>query len=312
MDLRAYDVIDARGPVLLIVPAPIKRSYIWDLAPWASVVNHAVRAGMRVFLINWKDPRGEASRAGLRDYVDECIINSLRSIEAETGARKAFLAGHSLGGTLAVIFASLYPHRVRGLVLVGAPINLGENAGDLAPMVLASPNAHLLTDQWGDVPGSFMSVLSSVASPSTFIWERWADLLATSNDARARQTHLLVARWMLDELAMPRDFFRDVVERLYRENRFMSGDLEVGGMRASPRQVEAPILSVIDPRCRIVPPASVLPFHDAAGSTDTEVLFYEGDIGVAIQHLGLLVGNNAHGAIWPRVMSWIHDRARRS
>jgi polyhydroxyalkanoate synthase len=310
MNLRAYDVRDESGPVLLIVPAPIKRSYIWDLAPWASVVRLAVAAGIRVFLVDWKEPQGEASRAGLREYADECIINSLRVIEAQTGARKAFLAGHSLGGTLAAIFASLYPHRIRGLVLVGAPIDLGVNAGDLAPLVMASPNAHLLTHRWSDVPGSFISVLSSLASPSTFIWERWVDMLTSLKDARARQTHFLVTRWMLDEVAMPGDFFKEVIELLYRENRFITGNLEVGGMPALPQQVEAPILSVIDPRCRIVPPGSVLPFHDAAGSKDTGVLLYEGDTGVAIQHLGLLVGKNAHKSIWPRVMNWIHDRAR--
>lgn len=312
MDLRAYRENEGSGPVLLIVPAPIKRSYIWDLAPWASVVGEALRAGIRVFLIDWKESRGKPSTAGLADYADEFIDESLRAIEEETGIHEVFLTGHSLGGTLSAIFASLHPFSIRGLILVGAPINLGENAGDLAPMVLASPRAHELTARWGDVPGSFMSVMSSVASPSTFVWERWTDLIAASKDERERETHLLVTRWMLDELPMPRDLFRDVVELLYRENRFMSGDLEVSGRRALPRKVRAPILSVVDPRCRIVPPESVLPFHDVVGSTDTQVLHYRGDTGVAVQHLGLLVGRNAHRDIWPRIMNWIHDRARGS
>src|SRR3954469_5448852 len=37
-----------RGPILLIIPAPVKRAYIWDLLPEVSVVRHCLRRGLRV------------------------------------------------------------------------------------------------------------------------------------------------------------------------------------------------------------------------------------------------------------------------
>ena len=62
---------------------------------------------------------------------------------------------------------------------------------------------------------------------------------------------------------------------------------------------------MIDPRCRLVPPAAVLPFVEAVASRDKTVLDYAGDLGVSLQHVGPLVGRNAHALLWPRIVAWI-------
>jgi len=54
LQLRAYGG-DRTGPVLLIVPAPIKRAYIWDLAPGISVVERCRRHGLTVYLVEWTE-----------------------------------------------------------------------------------------------------------------------------------------------------------------------------------------------------------------------------------------------------------------
>ena len=124
--IRAYHEPDAKGPALLIVPAPIKRSYIWDLLPEVSVVRHALRRGARVHLLEWTTPGPAEDGFGLADYADRLIATALDAIEADGDGAAAVLAGHSLGGTLAAGFATLHPKRVRGLILVDAPLAFGE------------------------------------------------------------------------------------------------------------------------------------------------------------------------------------------
>jgi polyhydroxyalkanoate synthase subunit PhaC len=55
--LRAYQPPGAapRGPVLLIVPAPIECAYVWDLLPEVSVVRRCLGRGLRVYLLEWLD-----------------------------------------------------------------------------------------------------------------------------------------------------------------------------------------------------------------------------------------------------------------
>jgi polyhydroxyalkanoate synthase len=291
---------------LLLLPAPIKRAYIWDLAPGASVVEQCLRHGLRVYLLQWEQPGDAEQACGLAEYADRLLLEGLDAIAAETGQDHVFLAGHSLGGTLAAIFAALHPERVRGLALLEAPLHFAPDGGALERLVAVAPPATVLTSLLGNVAGTFLDLVSIAASPSSFVWARWLDWFASLPDSEARLRHLRVVRWTLDELPLAQRLFEEVVELLYRQDSFLRGTLVVSGRRAGPKQVQAPLLSVVDPRSRLVPPQSVLPFHAAASSAEAEVLWYRGDTGVALQHVGALVGRSARQEVWPAIVRWLH------
>jgi polyhydroxyalkanoate synthase len=108
---------------------------------------------------------------------------------------------------------------------------------------------------------------------------------------------------------MTRRLFEDVAEQLYRQNRFAQGKLELAGRRADPRAIAVPIVAVADPRSHIIPTVSVAAYRKRTGSPDVQLLPYDGDIGVMLQHVGVLVGENAHAALWPRILDWIQKHA---
>lgn len=288
------------GPVLLLVPAPIKRAYIWDLAPSCSVVRRALDAGCRVYLIEWREPIDQGW--GLADYAERMILACLDAIAEETGERGAFLAGHSLGGTLAAVFSALHAERVRGLVLLAAPLHFAPDAGVLSVLLADLPVERLPA---GPVPGSFLNAVGLAAAPATFGLAPWLDWWASLPDADARDTLLRVQRWTLDELPLPGRLLAEVVDRLYREDAFARGALSLGGRRAAPAEVTAPLLCVVDRRCPLVPPAAMLPVLRGAGSPEKMLLYYEGDAGVLLQHVGMLVGRSAHQRLWPEILRWI-------
>src|SRR5256885_714912 len=68
LTLKAYGKGEHTGPTVLIVPAPIKRAYIWDLVPWASVVQQYLRHGVQVYLIQWERPCSNDQCLGLAEY----------------------------------------------------------------------------------------------------------------------------------------------------------------------------------------------------------------------------------------------------
>jgi polyhydroxyalkanoate synthase len=306
LTLRAYGERQSDQPCLLIVPAPIKRSYIWDLAPWASAVGQCLRGRIQVYLIDWARPGPELQDFGLAEYADRLIGDCLRAIGHEIGVARAFLAGHSLGGTQAAIFAALHPELVQGLVLLGASLHFGKEIGDLDRLAAISPPAQVITASLGNMPGSGLSLASWLASPRAFEADRWQDWAASLSDPWAMQTHVRVERWTLDETPLARRFFEETLELLYRQDRFQRGALKVSGRRVGPALVSAPLLSVVDGECRVVPSESVLPFCEAAASRDKQVLWYHGDTGVALRHVGMLVGRSAHAQLWPEIVRWLH------
>lgn len=304
--LRRYSPDSATGPVVLLVPAPIKRWYVWDLQPDRSVVARCVAAGLRVFLVEWTDAGPDEQERGLEEYADTLLSTCLGVIGEQTG-NPALLAGHSLGGTLAAICAARHPQLVAGLVLLESPLHFGSDAGAFAPLVAAAPHARWLRSSGQGVAGSFLNAVSAAASPWSFQLERYLDLVRSLTDPTALATHLRVERWTLDEFALPGRLYQDVVEKLYRRDEFMAGTLEVNGARVGPASLTAPMVNVLDPRSVVVPPRSILSFHSAAASRDKRVLHYRGDVGVALQHVGVLVGRGAHRELWPQLLDWMQS-----
>src|SRR5690554_6541164 len=74
LTLRNYDPEPRAGPVLLIVPAPIKRAYIWDLLPQASVVRRGLENGLSVYLAYWEHPGRDGRSFGLADYAERFML----------------------------------------------------------------------------------------------------------------------------------------------------------------------------------------------------------------------------------------------
>ncbi|HYD70890.1 alpha/beta fold hydrolase [Azospirillum sp.] len=300
--LRAYGG-PADGPALLIVPAPIKRPYIWDIAPGSSAVRRCLDAGLRVHLIEWTEPDEGAPDTGLADYADRHIAAAVDAVQAGGGAKRVLLAGHSLGGTLAAVFAAAHPQRVAALLLLEAPLAFGPNAGDLAALVAKAPPAGTLLDGAASVPGSLLNNASVRAAPDAFSGEVWRDRLASLGDPQDTRLHTRVIRWTLDEFAMPARLFEDVVERLYREDRFAKGTLPLGSRTVGSAAIACPVLAVVDPRSTVIPAAATLSALSAV--PEVRVLHYTGDRGVALQHVGVLVGRSAHEGLWPQITEWL-------
>jgi polyhydroxyalkanoate synthase subunit PhaC len=300
--LRGYGGSEV-GPCLLIVAAPIKRPYIWDLAPAVSAVRFCLNQGLRLYLLEWTPPSPGNSNAGLAEYTEEAIGEAVARLAGETGTRP-FLMGHSLGGTFAAIFAALAPEAARGLALLGAPLCFRPGISRFRDAIVAIAPSNLAKMEV--VPGSLLSQLSAWASPETFVWSRLLDATLSSADPVARAVHARVERWALDEVPLPTRLVHEILEWLYREDRLCRGTLSIGERTAAPSRLRLPTLAVVNPRDEIAPPASVLPFIDAMPGKDVRVLEYPGEVGVGLQHLGILVGRQAYARVWPEIISWLN------
>lgn len=314
LKLRRYGPLAAEAPPVLLVPAPIKRSYIWDLAPEVSVVMRWLERGYRVYLAEWLplDDDDTARDHGLADYADRLLGACRRAIAADGAEGKPVIAGHSLGGILAAIHGCLYPDELRATILLESPLHFQPAFCCFNKLVKATPDARQIAETFGHVPGVFLNTMSAMAEPQAFQWERMLDRWLSMADPKALATHMQVERWTHDEFALPGRLFAELVESLYRRDALTQGELDIGGRRIGPRELTTPLLSVIDPRSKLIPPAAVLPFHEAAASPRKQVLHYEGDIGVNLQHVGVLVGRSAHARLWPAIFDWLDPEPTRA
>ena len=302
--LRAYGGATA-GPPLLIIAAPIKRPYIWDLADSVSVVRHCLQRRLRVYLLEWMPP-SRGGNTGLADYAGRLIGEAVARLAQDAGVAKPFIMGHSLGGTLAAIFAAIDPPSVRGLVLLSAPVCFEPGSCRFrdALVAMAPPSLSVMEI----VPGSLLTQLSMMASPETFLWSRLIDAALSLGDPRALALHARVERWALDEFPLPGRLVHEILEWLYRENRFCAGALQIREKVVGPSSLRLPVLAVVNTADAIAPARSIMPCLNAIPRGYAHLIKYPGEIGVALQHLAILVGRRAFAAVWPEIISWLHDQ----
>lgn len=292
---------------LLIVAAPIKRPYIWDLTPSSSAIRFCLGQGLRVHFLEWLPATRDTNSIGLDEYtraISDCV-----AVSRGDGGPKPFLIGHSLGGTLAAIHAASAPGSIQGLVLLGAPLcfepkqsRFRDALVSLVPSTLPGANPF---------PGSLLSHMSALASPDTFVWSRLIDAALSLTDQHAMDIHARVERWALDEVPLPGKLVQQIIEWLYRENRFCRGTLKIGDALVGPTSLSAPVLAVVNTADDVAPMASLKPFTDSLPSKDVRIVEYPGEIGVCLQHLGILVGREALATVWPDIMAWIDLRSEK-
>jgi polyhydroxyalkanoate synthase len=299
--LRCYGHPSAAHAGALIVPAPIKRAYIWDIEPQRSVVRNLLASGLGIYLIEWTDDL-DGGLAEISNLLGRCLDNVI----ARNGSAVALL-GHSLGGTLASLLAAMRPDAVACLVLLEAPLRFGTEAGAFAPFTIAALDMPAI-DRLGRIPGAVLDWFSVAADPMSYGLLPALDALISAGDPDLSTTHMRVRRWTLDEFAMPARLFRDIVITLYRDDEFYGGALAIDEQHLGPDHMTMPILAVVNPINPDVPPWSTLRFLEQTHAPSCTVLNYAGEPGVALQHVGILVGRQAHATVWPRISGWLQER----
>jgi polyhydroxyalkanoate synthase len=245
-----------------------------------------------------------AGNCGLDEYV-LAISEAVATITTAAGGAKPSLIGHSLGGTLAAMYGALLPESIRSLVLLGAPLCFEPSQNQFRDALVT-----LVPQEISDAdpfPGSLLSHASALASPRAFIWSRLMDAAMSIADPIAMAIHARVERWALDEMPLPGKLVYQIIEWLYRENRFCSNELKIGEKFIGPSTLSVPTLAVVNSADDVAPLISLKPFAAAMAKT-VQIIEYPGELGVCLQHLGILVGRHAQAHVWPEILSWLKSQ----
>jgi pimeloyl-ACP methyl ester carboxylesterase len=112
----AFDVLgDAAGPPVVFVHGLTNRRQGWD--PITDLLGSALQC-VRV------DLRGHGESSLAPDYAMLSLVGDVRAVVDELGIEEPALVGHSLGGTVAAVYAALHP--ARAVVCVDQALRFGD------------------------------------------------------------------------------------------------------------------------------------------------------------------------------------------
>jgi polyhydroxyalkanoate synthase len=281
----------------------VSKSYILDLQPGNSFVEHLQSAGLDVFLLDWLPADERFAHERLDDYADLYIPEAVRRTLAAAGSQTVNLFGYCFGGVLALLYAAHHPDApLRGLSVMATPVDfekfdLGRELAREGRLPLEA-----LLDENGNVPASTVRQLFRLLKPTgevrqyaTLLENVWKDDYVTAYQA--------MTGWSEDHVPFPGTAARQTLEMLVRDNGFMRDSIRLNGDLIRLRDIRFPMLTVLAERDHIVPEPVAAPLPDLVGSEENELLRLDAG------HVGLIVGRTAAKVTIPRIIEFLTARS---
>jgi len=293
-------VAQRRTPVLM-VPSLINRHYVLDLLPERSFARWLLGQGHALHVIDWGTPGDEDRLLGFDDYCDGYLGRALRKVARAAPDRRAHLFGYCLGGTLAAIHAAARPEHVASLALIAAPFAFA-HGGLLGEWTRSATfDVRALVDGFGNVPWPLMQLAFHALKP-TLGASKLLGLVSRLESKDAWRTLLALEAWGNDNVSFPGGCYAEYVERLYRQDAFVRGEMRLSGRPAAPASIRCPLFVVSFAQDHIVPPASAEAIAGITGSSDVRPLRLGGG------HVGAVVSHRAERELWQPLSRWWAER----
>ena len=291
-----------RVPVIFVMSL-ISKPYILDLAPGQSFIEYLVRRGFDVYMIDWGVPRAEDHTMRLEDYVLELMPRCIEEVQRVTKEEEYSFLGYCMGGIFGLMHAMAFPRApLKNLVCVATPIDF-DGMGLLRRWADAAWfDVDRVVDTFGNVPAeAILTSLEMLRPLDRFLGyvRLWDNLW----DADYVYNWRIRYKWVQDQIPFPGECYRQVIKDLFRANKLVKGELELGGRRLDPRSVTASVLNAMAEFDHIAPYDSTRPLTSVLGSQDKEEMLVRGG------HVSLIAGSNAVLRLWPTVNEWLSVRS---
>jgi poly(3-hydroxybutyrate) depolymerase len=298
--LRDFTMVKSGVPTLLCTPLALHGAAVADLAAGHSLVSALRDAGIeRLFMADWRSAGADMRFLG----IDEYLANLNVLVDWVGGL--VDLIGLCQGGWLSLIYAGLFPAKVRRLVMAGAPIDIAARQSGLSAIAEATP---LIMFQSLVNSGDGLVIGRNIAN----FWGNDTDANAIRESLQTLQpigspefTRLeaIFKNWNSWTVDVPGTYYLEVIEKLYKRNELASGSFVALGQQISLSRLRLPMYLLAGSADEVVAPEQLLAVERLVG-TQPKYLRHE----VApCNHLGLFMGRRTLEEYWPRIVHWMKE-----
>jgi polyhydroxyalkanoate synthase len=282
-----------------------------DLEADRSFVRKLLAQGIKVYMVDWGEPRRVHRWLTMDDYVSGYLDDCVEFVCRSEGIDAINLLGVCQGGVLSTCYAALYPHRVRNLVVTVTPIDFHadkgkpESAGgymNLWARAMTAEDIDGLVDTSGITPGQTVGFSFIMMNPLGNVTKYTLDLIDVLEDERKLLNFLHMERWIADRPDNPGEFVRQWFKDLYQDNKLVRNELLLGTRTVDLRQITMPVLNVSADGDVVIPTACSRGQGRHFGTKDYSELTVPGG------HIGTFVGGKAQTILAPAIVDWLKKR----
>src|SRR5919112_1655591 len=240
-----------------------------------------------------------------RPYVLDLLPRVVKKVMRTSDAEEFPLFGYCMGGTMWAMYASLFPEKLKNLVLLTTPVSFPQEEIGAYRLFTSEKylNPDLLADAFDNIPGEMIDTGNRMLKPVTNYVGTYVNMWERIFEDKPMETWLAMNKWVNDGPPFPGATFKTWITEFYQHNKLPRGEMVLRGRRIDLSNIRTPLLSIAGKKDHIctLPQAEAL--MDLVGSEEKE--FFVLDAG----HVGLLTGRGAKKGLWPKVREWLSERS---
>ena len=303
MRLREFG---ASGGVPVLVDAPYAghSSSIADYARGQSLVETLLAAGLgRVLATDWKPATAE-----MRDFdIDKYLAEINVAVDELGGA--VHLVGLCQGGWMSAMYAARFPHKVKSLVLAGAPIDTDAGDGPIKKIAHSLPMSfyqELVQGGGGRMMGKYMLAGWKSMHPEQQYVDKYLNLYRHIEDKCYIKRTEQFERWYENPIDLPGRYYLQAIQLLFKENRLAKGEFVALGRKLDLKAIGVPLYLLAGEQDDITTKEQVFNAAALVGTPGRDVVKKL----VPGGHIGLFMGARTLAEAWPGIGAWIAAQDR--
>ncbi len=300
MRLRDFSAAGATGtPVLVDAPYAGHSSTIADFAKGQSLVETLLASGLsRVLCTDWKSATPE-----MKNYDIDKYLAGINVVVDDLGGA-VHLVGLCQGGWMSTMFAARFPHKVKSLVLAGAPIDTDAGNGPIKKMAHQLPlrfYEQLVAAGGGRMLGQAMLAGWKDMHPTKQYVDKYLDLYAHIEDKSYVKRTERFERWYENPVDLPGRYYLQAIDLLFKKNQLAKGEFVALGQKLDLKAIKVPLYLLAGAGDDITTREQVFAAEQLFGTAAAQVTKQL----VPGGHIGLFMGSKTLAEAWPGIARWI-------
>ncbi|MFZ4754066.1 MAG: class III poly(R)-hydroxyalkanoic acid synthase subunit PhaC [Chitinophagaceae bacterium] len=287
---------------VLVSFAIMNRHDVLDLQPDRSLMKKFLDEGLDIYIMDWGYPSKADRFLTMEDYILGYMNGAVDFIRKSHGIQKINKMGICQGGTFSTIYAALFPEKLNTLTVYVAPFDFTTDKCMLYKWTKYI-DVDAMVDSLGVIPADMLNAGFGMLKPSMDI-SKYFGVLDSLDDEGKIMNFLRMEYWKADCPDLAGEMYRKYIKDLFRDNKLIKGEFELGGQLVNLKNITMPFLNIYATEDNIIPNESTIAVNAKIGSKDKELYAFPGG------HIGVFVGGRSQKELGPKVAKWVTDRSK--
>lgn len=285
------------APVLFIIPSLINRSYVLDLMPGRSLVDHLSEQGIRPLLLDWGAPGNAEKEFTLNDYILGRICGAWDYVSDKYPDSLLHMAGYCMGGTLAVVAAERRQDRLTSFIALASPWDFHAELNSQTKMFIGHKELWAtILEGFGELPVDLLQTLFASLDPNLGL--RKFSMFAGMDMASERAIEFVALEdWLNDGTPLPKKVAEECFREWYGANTPHLSAWKIGGQIVCAENIKVPSLVAVPKVDKIVPRTSALALASSLPKSKV--------VTPPSGHIGMVTSRRAKDGLWRELSDWI-------